>query len=189
MSSTINYPKGINILSNVNIDNFIAIIDSGSVQFVYNDYEGNSTLLETLKEGDLFSNSSFNIKDEEITGTALQDTQITYIEYDEITNRDLIKTDFYIMFIKNLIKVLNDELKDKTDRIEILTKRTTRDKLLEYFKIISNKKGSKSFLLPMSLTDLARYLSVDRAAMSRELKNLKEEGFIELEKKKIRITY
>ena len=64
-------------------------------------------------------------------------------------------------------------------RIEILSKKSIRDKLLTYFNIISNRNFRKTFTLPFSLTDLADYLCVDRSAMMRELSHLKKEGFIE----------
>ena len=64
-------------------------------------------------------------------------------------------------------------------RIELLTKKNIRDKLLTYFNILSTKNLSKTFRLPFTLTDLADYLSVDRSAMMRELSHLKQEGFIE----------
>ena len=70
-------------------------------------------------------------------------------------------------------------------RIELLTKKNIRDKLLSYFNIISSKNFSKTFTLPFSLTDLADYLSIDRSAMMRELSHLKEEGFIEKKGNKI----
>ena len=41
----------------------------------------------------------------------------------------------------------------------------------------------------MSFTELANYLSVDRSAMSREIKYLKEEGFIETNGKRIKLNY
>ena len=63
-------------------------------------------------------------------------------------------------------------------RIELLSKKTIRDKLVSYFKILSENTFSKTFTLPLSLTDLADYLSIDRSAMMRELKTLKDEGFI-----------
>ena len=50
--------------------------------------------------------------------------------------------------------------------------------MISYFRILSEKNFSKTFTLPFSLTDLADYLSVDRSAMMRELKSLKNEGFI-----------
>ena len=74
--------------------------------------------------------------------------------------------------------VLNNTIKLNT-RIELLTQKTIRDKLLTYFNIISNKKFSKTFTIPFSLTDLADYLCVDRSAMMRELSHLKNEGFLQ----------
>ena len=74
-------------------------------------------------------------------------------------------------------------------RIELLTKRSIRDKLIGYFTLISSKNLNKSFTLPFSLTDLADYLSVDRRAMMREMKSLKEEGFIEKNGNRITLLY
>ena len=74
-------------------------------------------------------------------------------------------------------------------RIELLTKRSTRDKILGYFTMLSSRNLSKSFSLPFSLTDLADYLSVDRSAMMREIKLLKEDGFIEKNGNKITLIY
>ena len=73
---------------------------------------------------------------------------------------------------------MNNTIKLNT-RIELLTKKNIRDKLLTYFNLLSTRTLSKTFTLPFSLTDLADYLSVDRSAMMRELSHLKEEGFIE----------
>lgn len=188
-ANTAKYKKNVNILSNVNPDNFIALVDSGSVQFIFNDYDGNKTIIEELNSGEMFGNLISNITSEEITCVTKEDTQITYIEFDEITNDEIIKNDFYIIFIKNLIKLLTDQLTTRNNRIELLTKRSTRDKILAYFKNESQKRGTKKFNMPMTFTELANYLSVDRSAMSREIKYLKEDGFLEVNGKKITIDY
>ena len=176
-------------MSNVNRDDFIAIIDTGSVQLVFNDYDGNKTILEEIGSGEIFGSLTVPVYSEEITCITREDTQITYIEYNEITNDEIIKTDFYIIFIKNLIKLLSQQVSTKNNRIELLTKRTTRDKLLEYFRIQSQEKGNKTFTIPMTFTELANYLSVDRSAMSREISYLKEEGFIKTNGKRITLLY
>ena len=188
-ANTISYKKNVNVLSNVNRDNFIAIIDTGSVQLVFNDYDGNKTILEEITTGQIFGSLTVPIYSEEITCITKEDTQITYIEYDEITNDEIIKTDFYIIFIKNLIKLLSQQVSTKNKRIELLTKRSTRDKLLEYFRMQSQEKGNKTFTIPMTFTELANYLSVDRSAMSREMSYLKEEGFIKTNGKRITLMY
>ena len=188
-SSTIKYSKNVNILSNVNLDDFIAIVDNGSLELIYNDYNGNKIILEELTPGEMFGSMSYSLTSEEISCITRENTQITFIEYNQITSDDIIKTDFYILFIKNIIKILGEQITNKNERIEILTKKTTRDKLIEYFKITSQKKGTKSFKLPMSYTELSSYLSVDRSAMTREIKYLKEDGFIDTDYRKITVLY
>ena len=86
---------------------------------------------------------------------------------------------------------MTEQLSNRNIRIELLTKRTTRDKLLAYFKYIDQKTGdgSKNIRIPLSHTELANFLSVDRSAMTRELKYLKEEGFIEQIGKRIILHY
>lgn len=71
----------------------------------------------------------------------------------------------------------------------MLTKRTIRDKLLGYFSILSTRNLSRTFELPFSLTDLADFLSVDRSAMMREIRNLKDEGFIKKSGNKLTLLY
>ena len=83
----------------------------------------------------------------------------------------------------------NDILTAKIERIEILTKKTIRSKLLEYFNLQSKKNGSKYIYLPFNFSGLATYLAVDRSAMTRELSYLKEEGFIAVKEKKITLLY
>ena len=84
---------------------------------------------------------------------------------------------------------MTDIIEEKNQRIEILTKKSIRNKILEYFKFLEKKNGYKSFILPISFTELADYLAIDRSAMSRELKNLKEEGFIKIKNKKVTLLY
>ena len=46
---------------------------------------------------------------------------------------------------------------------------------------------ASSFSLPFTMVDLADYLSIDRSAMTRELKRMKEEGLIEMDKRCVRL--
>ena len=58
---------------------------------------------------------------------------------------------------------------------------------MAYLNSIATEKQTTTFILPMSYTTLAEYLSVDRSAMMRELKNLVDEGIIERDGKKLRL--
>ena len=189
MASTMKYPKGVNILSNVNQDDFIAIIDKGSVQFIATDYDGNKSIIEDIPEGGMFGSLTYPIHNEEVSCITKEITEITYIEYDSITNDEISKTDSYIIFIKNLIKILSDQVGEKNTRIEMLTKKTTRDKLLEYFKSQARERGNRTFTIPMSFTELSSYLSVDRSAMTREISYLRDDGIIKTDGRRITLLY
>lgn len=188
-ANTVTYQKNVNILSNVNPENFIAIIDTGSVQLINTDYDGNERIIEDIGEGEIFGSISYSLNNEDISCITKEKTQVTYIQYKQITNDEIIKTDSYIIFIKNLIKLLGEHVSSKNTRIELLTKKTTRDKLLEYFRLQTQTTTKKTFTIPMSYTELANYLAVDRSAMTREISYLKEEGFIRTNGRKITLLY
>ena len=66
---------------------------------------------------------------------------------------------------------------------------TIRDKLLAYFRLQSIKEKSRIIHLPYSYTILADYLAINRSAMNRELKHLKDEKVIDINKHMIRLNY
>lgn len=188
-ANTFTYRKDVNILSNVNKDDFIAIIDSGNIQLIYSDYNGNKTIIEDLSTGEIFGSLTYSLNNDELSCITREETQITYIEYNQITNDEIIKNDFYIIFVKNLIKLLSDQLNRSNQRIELLTQRTTRDKLLGYFRNQVGSKSNKSFTMPITYTELASYLSVDRSSMTREITYLKEDGLIKTNGRRITLLY
>ena len=188
-ANTFTYRKDVNILSNVNRGDFIAIIDSGNIQLIYNDYNGNKTIIEDLSTGEIFGSLTYSLNNDELSCITKEETQITYIEYNQITNDEIIKNDFYIIFVKNLIKLLSDQLNRSNQRIELLTQRTTRDKLLGYFRNQVGSKSNKSFTMPITYTELASYLSVDRSSMTREITYLKEDGLIKTNGRRITLLY
>ena len=49
---------------------------------------------------------------------------------------------------------------------------------MAYLHSLAAEKNTGKFKLPMSYTELAQYLSVDRSAMMREIKNLSDEGVL-----------
>lgn len=188
-AQTIQYNKDIDILSGPKRKNYIALIESGSVQIVVNDYSGNSMIIEDLKEKDVFGTLLSAIESDECSVITKETTRVTYIDYDSIYNSEIVKNESYVIFIKNLLQIMTSQINSKNDRIQILSKRSTRDKLLEYFKITSQNIGNKRFELPFTFTDLANYLCVDRCAMTREISHLKNEGFIKINNRQVTLLY
>ena len=187
-SSRLTFPKNELILSNINQGNIIGIVIKGMMQIIKTDYNGTRTIIEELEENDIFGTIISPLSNEYDILTKEEST-VYIIDYDEIKKLDLENKSYYNQFIKNLLEIIILKIEERNNRIEILTKKTIRNKLLEYFNIESKKNGLRVINLPFNFTDLADYLAIDRSAMSRELKYLKEEGFIEIKNHKITLLY
>lgn len=187
-SSRLTFPKNELILSNINQGNIIGIVIKGMMQIIKNDYNGTRTIIEELEENDIFGTIISPLSNEYDILTKEEST-VYIIDYDEIKNLDLENKSYYNQFLKNLLEIIILKIEERNNRIEILTKKTIRNKLLEYFNIESKKNGLRVINLSFNFTDLADYLAIDRSAMSRELKYLKEEGFIEIKNHKITLLY
>lgn len=191
----INYLEGLffNFKKNANIsktlkDNIIGIIISGNAKIVYTDYNGNKLVIEELYEDDIFGSNLSYLYNKEYEMIASEDTRVLVFDYDFIIKSKL-NTDYFNTFLKNIMIIFNDKIRKKNDRLQIISKKTIRDKLLEYFDIESSLHGSSIIYLTISFSELADFLAIDRSAMHRELKNLKDEGIIEVKGKKITLLY
>lgn len=186
---TYNFKKNTSILPIIKEDNMLGIILKGYIQIIKIDHNGVRTIIEEIEELQIFGSNLSSLKNNEYEVIVKEDSEIIILDYNRITEQSVEGKDYYNQFIKNLLKILMKKINEKNERIEILTKKTIRNKLLEYFKIERNKHGSKNIYLPFNFIDLADYLGVDRCAMSREMKCLKEEGLIEVKGKRITLLY
>lgn len=72
--------------------------------------------------------------------------------------------------------------------LEVRTRRTLRGKILAFLEMEAGRRGSNSIDIEMSRQELADYLGVDRAALSRELSNLREEGQFTFHRSRFELT-
>ena len=185
-AETLLYKKNSSVLS-TNRSNIIGIVLEGYLQIIKTDYDGKQVIIEELPEGHLFGTTLSNLNNNEVSILAKEDSKVLVIEYSMIFNSNNVKP-YISKFLKNLLDITTDIINERNNHIQILTKRSIRDKLLEYFNL-NKTPGSKILYLPSTITDLANYLAIDRSAMSRELKNLKDDGFIETKGKRIYLKY
>lgn len=187
-SYTVNYVENKKIMEFFKDDDEFGIITKGYIQIRKISNNGNIIIVDELEEDSLISSSLFYTKSDEYEIITKEPTQLLIFSYKEIIDLD-ITDKYYIQFVKNLFNIVNSKIIERNERIEIISKKNIREKLLEYFNINSKKSGSRYIYLPFNFTDLANYLAVDRSAMSRELNALKKEGFIEVKGKRICLLY
>ncbi len=178
------FKKDRTIVTNIINVKLIGIILSGTANMVRYDYNGNRTIIEKLETNSVFG-EVFSRVGNDISVIATSDCEILFIEYEHLIKRCKKGCIYHTVLTDNVLKLLSRKIVELNERLEILSKRSIRDKLLSYFELLATDNPRRTFVLPFTYTDLADYLSVDRSAMMREIKNLKEDGFITTNGKRI----
>lgn len=171
------FKKDRTIVTNIINVKLIGIMLSGTANMERYDYNGNRSIIEKLSPNSVFG-EVFSRLGSDISVIATSDCEVLFIEYEHIIKKCKKGCLYHNILTNNMLKLLSQKIVELNERVEILSKRSIRDKLLSYFELLASSNPKRSFLLPFTYTDLADYLSVDRSAMMREIKNLKEDGFI-----------
>ena len=187
-AKTIGYKKDTTVISNLANTNIIGIIIDGTANLVKSDYDGNRVILEKLEKGSIFG-EVFTSYSDELSVITTSTCTVTTFDYDHIIKRCKKSCPYHNDVINNMLQLLAKKVVVMNNRIDVLTKKTIREKLLEYFRAEEKENLSKVFYLKLNYTELADYLGVDRSALMRELKNLKNEGFIETKQKRIKLNF
>ncbi len=184
------FTKGQTVTTYIEKRNQMCILYKGEADLIRYDFNGNKTIIGHFSNNDIFGEVLYPANtNNELFVQAKTDCEVFFFIYDDILNKCKSNCSFHKELSQKINNLLMNQFVVLNTRIELLTKKNIRDKLLSYFEILSNQNLSKSFILPFSLTDLADFLSVDRSAMMRELSYLKEEGFIKKNGKRITLLY
>ena len=164
----------------------VGIIVEGSAQLVRIDSCGNRTILEHLEKGGIFGEVlSFAMGGADMVSVVCEkDCAVLYMEYAHIMRRCEKACQHHSQLVQNMFSLAAGQIQRLSQRVEVLSRRTIREKLLCYFALQCGTDGG-AFTLPFTLSALAEYISTDRSAMMRELRKLKEEGIVEITGKKV----
>lgn len=179
---------GGNILSTYQKENKkIGILESGEANLIRIHPDGRQTILENLHAGDIFGESlTFeNFDRGTLQVVCVKNCTVQFIDYACLVRRCPRACPWHSELVHNSLQIISRKAVQLSERLEILSQRSIRDKLSCYFSIMALKCGGDSFALPFSMSSLADYLAVDRSAMMRELKKMKEERLVEAKRRQI----
>ena len=163
----------------------VVMVLKGSANVLNEDDLGNISIISRVGFGEVFGLEELNNKMEIYKNNlvAKEKCLVMFMNAHRLMNMCENKCKRHELIIKNLMSMLLDNNKILLEKLNILSKKSTREKLLAYFKLCAEKNDNTYFEIPFNKTELANYLSVDRSAMSTELNKLKSEGIIDFDKK------
>lgn len=108
-----------------------------------------------------------------------------FMRYDQITKRCENACACHSQVVSNLFLLLSRKSLYLSRRVEVLSCRSIREKLLCFFRQQAELSGSRSFPMPFSFSALADHIGADRSAMMRELRRLREGGVLRTESRTV----
>ena len=181
---TRNYQRGECVFCRGELVPGVALLLEGSVHIQKEDFWGNLSILNEISEGELFGEVYACLGNEVMlhNAVAVKPSTVLFLDINRILTTCSSDCRFHGQLIQNLLFVMASKNKMLAQKLEHMSQRTTREKLLSYLSEQSQKAGSPSFDIPFNRQQLADFLSVDRSAMSNELCKMRDEGMLEFEK-------
>ena len=175
------FPKGAPVFLEGDTAAFIGFVLEGAVQIVWDDLYGNRSLLVQAEQGELFGEAyaAAGVDTMPLSGYAVQDCKIMWLECRRMLTVCTNACGFHSMLVKNLLKVVAQKNLLLSRKVQFMSQKTTKEKLMAYLLDQAKRKTALEFTIPLDRQALADFLGVERSAMSAELSKLRREGILD----------
>lgn len=180
-SVEISYSTNSFLLHPGEITSRFGILVEGRIKILKEDFDGNATLITHIQPVDLFA-EAFAWSEQRLTVSvqAAQHSRVIWLDCKQFVQH---QDDPSVRQVQqNLLRMLAGKNVFLTGRIDHLSKRTLREKLLSYLWEEAWKTGSLEFSIPLNRQELADFLAADRSALSAVLSRLQNEGVLHYHK-------
>ena len=168
----------------------LGIVTEGSAVVERIDREGGRAILEHLEPGGVFGEMMMfkAAGDDSVVVRAAAPTRVSFLRSEAVMRRCEHACACHSRMVENLFRLVTEKAMSLSERVEVLSRRSIREKLLRYFQLQAAKGHGPSFQLPFSLSALADYISADRSAMMRELKKMREEMLVTITGRQVTLS-
>ena len=158
----------------------LGLVLRGSVNVSSEDFWGRRTIMAKLIPSDLFAEAfaCAQVNEMPMDVTSSESSEVLSLDFAKLITTCQDTCGFHKRLVENMMKVLAYKNVFLMQKVEHVTRRNTREKLLSYLSSQALKSGCSSFDIPFDRQELADYLAVDRSAMSAELARMKNEGLL-----------
>ena len=178
---SVSYEKGRTVFLEGDPALWVGVVLTGEVQILREDLDGNRSILAAAGPGQLFGEvfACAQLDRLPVTVIASADSRILQLACRRIIETCSQSCIFHSQLIHNLLKIVARKNLMLNQKIDFISRRTTREKLMAYLTAQAKAADSRIFSIPYNRQELADYLGVERSAMSAELGKLKKEGTID----------
>lgn len=178
------YKKGESIYHSGDFADSAGFVLTGGVYIEQTDIWGNQNILSHAGSGELFGEAYASVPGEPlmVNVVAAEDTDILFLQINKILNVCPSGCVFHSRLIKNLLAVISGKNLRLTRKINHITPKSIRGRVLAFLSDQARIQGRFTFDIPFNRQHLADYLCVERSALSKELSKMQQEGLISYHK-------
>lgn len=158
----------------------VGVVLEGAVDMIKEDVWGNRTMLLRSCKEDIFGETFACGEDSlsVVTFAAAQDSKVLFLSFCRVMHTCTHACAFHQTMIENMVRMIARKNRELMRKVEVVSKKSLREKILAYLSIQSQTQGSSRFEVPLGRGEWAEYLCADRSALTRELAKMKAEGLI-----------
>ena len=121
----------------------IGIVERGSVSLIRIDEEGVSTVLEEMGPGGVFGRdlAFAGSAGDSLEVVARTPCDILFIDYPHLFRRCENACTHHSILVQNMLGLLSNKAQALSERVDVLSRRSIREKLLCYFRQLAEKSG------------------------------------------------
>jgi len=159
----------------------IGVLKRGSVISVKYHFEGDTQLLRIYRQGEVFLLDVVNTTLSTSPSTLISqtDSAVIFIPYLKLLETDSVGDRIKETIMANCSAILSNELIRLMYKIDVLSKRTLKERVMTYLSLIREKSGDGAFDIGMNQEQFAQYLCVNRSVLSNELNKMRKAGLID----------
>ena len=167
----------------------ILVLAEGKLHIQRDDYWGNRSILGHIEIGEIFGEAYVAPESGTLLNdvVALEDSSVFFFDVRRVITTCSSACRFHTMVVQNLFFAISEKNRGLVRKLDYMSRRTTREKLLSYLSEEAKKQNSSYIEIPFNRQQLADYLSVDRSAMSNELCKMRDDGLLEFEKNRFKL--
>lgn len=183
------FKKNAYILMAGEITHHVGIILDGQATIYKDDILGNRSIIGTLQPSDLFAEAFVcaGLRVSPVTVEASEDTTVMKVSFHKILRTCASSCTFHHMLIQNMLRIIANKNLVLNEKIDHISKKTTRQKLASYLMSQVTKQSSNTFTIDLDRQALSEYLCVNRSALSRELSKIKDDYILDFQKNRFTI--
>ncbi len=181
-----------NEIANIQGDYFegMGVLMWGQAVVLKEDSEGNSSMLDILKQGDIFGEMAAFTKTGKWPATIVAQTEciIMYIPAEVITGMCEKLCPSHQTLNMNLLGILARKAMMLSKKLEYLSIKSIRGRIAKFLLEQKGDNGESTFMLSMNRNEMADFLNVSRPSLSREMCRMRDEGLIDFHRSSVRIN-